>query len=340
MTRARDVADVQDNLGGAVPPFVAGKNKIINGDFGIWQRGTSFTPMSNAAYGPDRWQFGLSGDVANVTRQAFTPNDIASIGYGDAQFFMRMEVVSSNGSARVEQKIEDVRTLADQSVTVSFWAKANTNTSLDVVFVQNFGSGGSTQVDVTAQVVALTTSWQRFTKTFSIPTLSGKTIGAGSYLALALRETSASTNVTFDFWGVQVEAGSVATPFTTATGTIQGELAACRRYCKSYVNTVSGSTYIIGSNVPGIYQDADILNQMLFGYTCSDMRDRAALTLTLNGVQGTDWGVYTSSGAVQTGFTLTVLGDYLRMTKTSHGLTNTNLRIITTSGALIISNEL
>ena len=47
MTRARDVADNQENLGGGVPPFVAGKNKIINGDFGIWQRGTSFTNPGN-----------------------------------------------------------------------------------------------------------------------------------------------------------------------------------------------------------------------------------------------------------------------------------------------------
>jgi ribosomal protein L27 len=246
MTRARDVADTQDNLGGAVPPFVAGKNKIINGDFGVWQRGTSFTPMSNSAYGPDRWAFGLSGDVANVSRQTFTPADITSIGYGDAQYFLRMEVVSSNGSARVEQRIEDVRTLANQSVTVSLWAKANTTTSLDLLFLQNFGSGGSSQITLDSQAVTLTTSWQRFSKTFTIPSVSGKTIGTGSYLTLALRENTASTNVTFDFWGVQVEAGSVATPFTTTTGTIQGELAACQRYYYRPTNTVNYSLFGVG----------------------------------------------------------------------------------------------
>jgi len=37
-------------------------------------------------------------------------------------------------------------------------------------------------------------------------------------------------NNTFDIWGLQVEDGSVATAFQTATGTIQGELAACQRY--------------------------------------------------------------------------------------------------------------
>ena len=226
--------------------YAAGKNKIINGDFSIWQRGTSFSSVANGTYTADRWRAGTTGDVVNITRQSFTANDIVALGYGDAQYFLRMQVVSSDGDARVEQRIEDVRTFANQSITVSYWAKASTSTSVDVDIVQNFGSGGSTAVSIVGTAQPITTSWVRYSQTFTIPSISGKTIGTDSYLRIDLKETSASTSISFDFWGVQVEGGVTASPFQTATGTKQGELAACQRYYYRLTPGASGRRFGVG----------------------------------------------------------------------------------------------
>ena len=47
---------------------------------------------------------------------------------------------------------------------------------------------------------------------------------------------------TFDFWGMQVEYGSKATPFQTASGgSPQAELAMCQRY---YYRQTSGTAYV------------------------------------------------------------------------------------------------
>lgn len=238
MTRARDVADTQDNVGGAVAPYVAGKNKIINGDFGVWQRGTSFNMNATSVFTADRWIcYGYSGDI--VSQQTFTPGTAPVAGY-EGTYFIRLATSSNTSTRYFYSKLEDVRTFAGQTVTFSFWAKTTSGTAVltSTIGNQNFGTGGSAFNGGTAQNNTISTSWTRYTQTASIASVTGKTIGAGSNLEAAF--STSNTSATIDIWGVQLEAGNVATPFTTASGSIGGELALCQRY---YYRNASGSTY-------------------------------------------------------------------------------------------------
>jgi hypothetical protein len=221
-------------------------NAIINGDFGIWQRGTSFSSVATNTYTADRWQYIPFGGSATITQQAFISADIEAVGYGDAEHFLRM--ASTGGAAnssRLFQKIEDVRTFAGQQVTLSFWAKSDAARNYTVQLRQNFGSGGSAETGAgsLAATISLTTSWQKFSFTGPIASISGKTIGAGSHLILrffnAVDESS-----DFDLWGVQLEAGPVATPFKLAGGGSKGaELALCQRYY--YKSSWAEESYVI-----------------------------------------------------------------------------------------------
>jgi hypothetical protein len=198
----------------------------------------------------------VSGATATVTREAFTPGTAPVAGY-EGQFFLRSNITGADDNYRIETKIEDVRTLAGQTATASFWVKTNANKNLSVYFIQNFGSGGSSAVTVTPQTIAATTSWTRVSATFSIPSVSGKTIGTSSFLQFVITNPANET-FTMDVWGVQVESGSVATAFQTATGTIQGELAACQRYYQRY-NAVATYGFIpftgyAGSSTSIIFQ--------------------------------------------------------------------------------------
>ena len=242
MSRAQLTSTVEQNTGGAVAPFVAGKNKIINGDFGIWARGTSFTNPSDQSYTADRFLVNYNGTGATrtISQQTFdysaspAADKLPITGYPSTYFLRYAVSVAGSGNTYnfINQRIEDVRTLAGQTVTVSFWGKADSSRSINGPgWRQNFGSGGSGDVDTSSgSTFSFTTSWQRFTTTFAVPPIAGKTIGTSSYVNLFIASLPSNTTFTVDIWGVQVEAGSVATPFTTATGTLSGELAACQRY--------------------------------------------------------------------------------------------------------------
>jgi hypothetical protein len=224
-------------------------NKIINGDFDINQRVFTST-TTNATYGFDRWQVGVAGNgTTTYSAQTFTPGAAPVAGY-EARNFARIVTTGQSTSAvssLLTQPIEDVRTCAGSTVTVSFWAKAASGTpKIAVELGQNFGSGGSPSAAVLtyAGQVTISTSWARYYVSVAVPSITGKTIGTTantSYVALNLWASAGSDlnartgslgiqSGTFDFWGVQLEQGAVVSPFATATGSKQGELSACQRY--------------------------------------------------------------------------------------------------------------
>jgi hypothetical protein len=212
--------------------FAAGKNAIINGAFNVWQRGTSFT-VTTATFAADRFFHNKDGNgTVTASQQTFTAGSAPVAGY-ESQYFLQLATTSVGTSTyhQTQQYIEDVRTFAGQTITVSFWARLSTGTVGSTYFRvnQNFGSGGSAQVAGSANNFTMTGSWQRFSATVTLASISGKTIGTGSNIAFDLVVPFTATN-TIQIWGVQVEAGNTATAFQTATGTIQGELAACQRY--------------------------------------------------------------------------------------------------------------
>jgi len=254
------------------------RNKIINGNMGIFQRGTTAVTTTNV-YGPaDRWENDGIGDTFSTSQGAFVSGDTL-YDTGGAQFYTQIAVTSvagANNYYKLQQPIEDVRILAGQTVTVSFWAKAASGTpSIALELYQFFGTGGSPSADVPGigQAQALTTSWAQYTKTFTVPSINGKTIGTTantSYTVLGFwldagtnfsgvggRAAGIGTQAskTVSIAQVQVEVGPVATPFEQRP--IGMELALCQRYFqKSYQAGTAPGTNTNLSMISGYAADA------------------------------------------------------------------------------------
>jgi|LakMenEpi03Aug12_release.lakeMendotaPanAssembly.Ray.scaffolds.fasta_scaffold182134_1 hypothetical protein len=232
MTRSRDIADSQDNLGGPVPPVTAGKNIVINGAFDVWQRGTTFTNPGANTYGPDRWTIGDNTGCV-FTRQSTD----APTGFQYFARAFRTAGTSNSSNINFVQSIDTPTSIpfAGKTVTLSLYLRKGANgpsninialvwgTATDGSLWSGGGSGGGT---IAGASQAITTSWTRYTYTGTVPSNATQLFVWAYYAASG----TSPANEYFDITGVQLEQGSVATPFSRAGGTIQGELAACQRY--------------------------------------------------------------------------------------------------------------
>jgi hypothetical protein len=305
------LAGIDDQLG-----IMAGfNNQIINGRFDIWQRSTSQT--SNSYGSDDRWLNSHNGSTKTHSQQSFTVGQ--TVVPGNPKHYSRTEVSSVAGGGNFViklQKIEDVRTYAGQTCTLSFYASADAAKNIATEFYQGFGAGGSSEVNgIGSTTHNLTTTMQRFKTTVSIPSISGKTIGPNNDHFLGLifwfdagTDFDSRTNSlgqqsgTFNISNVQLERGPVATDFEERPEAIESLL--CYRYYEQ-----------------GIAYDRHFATAARYSGSSVNfrVRKRTGPTVTLaNGFTADGWGTYNIDAwyANEDGFGFSVYGH----TTTSTGL--------------------
>jgi hypothetical protein len=246
--------------------YIDPENRIINGAFDFWQRGTSFTA---SGYGADRWVNSRNGGTVTMSRQSFTLGD--TLGTNSPTFFLRQTVSGQSTSSQlalVSQRIEGVRSYAGQTITILGWARRSSgsgNMALNVE--QAFGTGGSPSSGVfgTGKTVTLTSSFAPFALTFSVPSISGKTLGTNGddYLALNIWTSAGSTlnartnslglqTIGVDLWGVHIKVGTHTTAATDLykQPELGPELARCQRYYETLAFTAAFGNIVNFPNIP------------------------------------------------------------------------------------------
>jgi hypothetical protein len=234
------------------------KNAIINGDFNIWQRGTSFAAVANGDYTADRWRYAnTSAAVHTLSRST----DVPTVAQAGRLYNYSILVDCTTADAAVaaadivaiQQRIEGYNwlPLAQREITLSFWVKA-TKTGTYCASIRN---GAGDRSFVREFTVSTTATWEKKTLTFTASPSAGTwdyttdvglildfvlmagsnyqtTAGAwqtGNFLTTSSQVNACdSTSNDFRITGVQLEVGSVATEFEQRT--IQEEFALCSWY--------------------------------------------------------------------------------------------------------------
>lgn len=212
-------------------------NYILNSNLNIWQRGTSFALASGTiTYTADRWAALRGATGATITRQ--TTSDTTNL--PSIKYAIRIQRDSGNSSTNniaIGQSFENDSStpLIGKTVVYSFWARKGADASTATMSSSLVSGTGTNQNElggftgaatVASTAPTLTTDWVRYSAT-------GTVSSSATQIAIRFTKTSAGTagaNDWIEITGVQVEIGSVATAFQTATGTLAGELAACQRY--------------------------------------------------------------------------------------------------------------
>jgi len=191
------------------------KNRLINGNMKIWQRGTSGTSIGTSEFGPDRWR-NYGGNALTLTQ---------STSFGSPQSLL---IQANNTNHAIGQRIEsaNIADLAGQTVTISYKIRAdNPGTHKLLMYYANAQDNWSGETNfVNASISYTSNTVTTVTYTTTLPSQAAN----GISVALQWYNGGATINLTAFVWDIQIEAGSSATNFDVRD--YASELTRCYRY--------------------------------------------------------------------------------------------------------------
>lgn len=292
-------------------------NYCINGNFDIWQRGTSFTNPANGAYTADRiapWINVDGGTPPTIvhSRQTLTPGELdksfyfyrinangAGSGYGNSSYYTLYLQQIENGT----------RLLCglNKKITISFYARSSVNGRVIVLEpIQNYGGGGivSSEELLTPLRIILTTSWTKYTHTFTTNTLVGKTFGdnyddrlkfwiwlqGGSTYNSRITSPIPWASGNIDIAQIQINAGDTALDYIAPT--FEDELRKCMRYYEKSCNSdVYPQNSYSSYNVTGCYGIAAASTAIIPLTSCFKVEKRITPAIVISGGEGATAGI-------------------------------------------------
>ena len=218
--------DDNGNLGSGTQSFngfggAGFKNFIINGNFDVWQRGTSFT-NPQVTYTADRF-ISWSGSASTVVSRV---NATSGYGLYDMQYSN-----ASNTSFSAVQRIESINAVNFAGKTVTFTARvktSSTSVTLNIYSANTQDNFGSITSIATNTFTVPANTWTTISYTFIA--------GGNSWQGLLLDLGTTGTLYSIGF--MQLELGSVFTPFEIRPSGL--ELSLCQRYYEKIFTSLRG----------------------------------------------------------------------------------------------------
>ena len=279
-----------------------GNNLIINGAMQVAQRTTSVTGVGNNVFMVDRFSYERAGGGITAAFNSEQSTDAPSgFAYSLKMTATTGQTLGSSGGRYINAgyTIEgyDASSLIDSqgTFTLSFYVKMSNTGDYSVLFKPSRHDVSTYASEFT---VNSANTWEKKTVTVTISTAYGTwntTTGAGlhikfvldadddvstasnnawvntnSYGAQGQEHGNVTTNATFQFAGVQLESGTVATPFNYRS--YGQELALCQRYYQTFGGGNAYETVCLGVT----RTSSDVRYQLLFS---SDMRASPTLVI-------------------------------------------------------------